>query len=80
MMEEKNEITISLDYFNALKERISQLEEEVSKLDKKVEARESSIVTLQDSLEYILNGTTWAERTIQWKSIVNAVKENVTIL
>jgi predicted nuclease with TOPRIM domain len=70
-------ITIEVDEYNALKECIDGLQKEIARLDKKIDEKDEKIESLQDSLDYIFEGTTWFERAFQWKGIEKAVKNSI---
>ena len=66
-------IEISLVEYNALKDRIKSLESVIAKQDKDIEEKDNMINGLNDSLNYIVNETTYLERMLQWNSIVKAI-------
>lgn len=68
-------IEISVDEYNALKERIKQLEEEVVEKDKKIEVLEYNAEKYEDIFEYVFEDITSFERIFQWKHILRAVDE-----
>lgn len=67
-------IEISVEEYDGLKSRINTLENEIAISDKKIEELETKYNDTKDALEYVVNGTTWLERTLQWKQIVKALK------
>lgn len=67
-------IEISVEEYNGLKSKINALENEIAISDKKIEELETKYNDTKDALEYVVNGTTWLERTLQWKQIVKALK------
>lgn len=67
-------IEISIEEYDGLKSRINALENEIAISDKKIEELETKYNDTKDALEYVVNGTTWLERTLQWKQIVKALK------
>lgn len=67
-------IEISVEEYDGLKSRINALENEIAISDKKIEALETKYNDTKDALDYVVNGTTWLERTLQWKQIVKALK------
>lgn len=67
-------IEISVEEYDGLKSRINILENEIAISDKKIEELETKYNDTKDALEYVVNGTTWLERTLQWKQIVKALK------
>lgn len=67
-------IEISVEEYDGLKSRINALENEIAISDKKIEELETKYNETKDALEYVVNGTTWLERTLQWKQIVKALK------
>lgn len=67
-------IEISVEEYDGLKSRINALENEIAISDKKIEELETKYNDTKDSLEYVVKGTTWLERTLQWKQIVKALK------
>lgn len=67
-------IEISVEEYDGLKSRINALENEIAISDKKIEELETKYNNTKDALEYVVNGTTWLERTLQWKQIVKALK------
>lgn len=67
-------IEISVEEYDGLKSRINALENEIAISDKKIEELETKYNDTKDALEYVVNGTTWLERTLQWKQIVKALK------
>lgn len=67
-------IEISVEEYDGLKSRINALENEIAISDKKIEELETKYNDTKDDLEYVVNGTTWLERTLQWKQIVKALK------
>lgn len=70
-------IEISIDEYNALKDRIKTLEEEIVKRDKEIETLEYNIGKYEDVVEYIFEDVTPMERIFQWKYIVRAVNESL---
>lgn len=68
-------IEISIDEYNALKDRIKVLEEDVVKKDKEIETLEYNIGKYEDIVEYVFDEVTTMERIFQWKYIVRAVNE-----
>lgn len=66
-------IEISLVEYNALKDRIKSLESVIAKQDKDIEEKANMINGLNDSLNYVVNETTYLERMLQWNSIVKAI-------
>lgn len=66
-------IEISVEEYNGLKSKINDLEKEIAISDKKIEELETKYNDTKDALEYVVNGTTWIERTLQWKQIVKAL-------
>ena len=71
-------IEISIDEYNAFKERIKYLEENNVKKDKEIEFLNLKNETYKEALTYIIEGTTSLERIFQWKSIVEAVNESLS--
>lgn len=69
-------IEISIEEYNAMKDRITDLEKEVARSDRKIEELEVKLASAKDSLDYIIDGTSWVERAFQWKELVKAVKES----
>lgn len=67
-------IEISVEEYDGLKSRINALENEIAISDKKIEELETKYNDTKDAIEYVVNGTTWLERTLQWKQIVKALK------
>lgn len=67
-------IEISVEEYDGLKSRINALENEIAISDKKIEELETKYNDTKDALDYVVNGTTWLERTLQWKQIVKALK------
>lgn len=67
-------IEISIEEYNGFKEKINTLEKLIAISDKKNEELETNYLKVKDALDYIINGTTWAERTFQWKQIIKAIK------
>ena len=67
-------IEISVEEYDGLKSRINALENEIAISDKKIEELETKYNNTKDALDYVVNGTTWLERTLQWKQIVKALK------
>ena len=68
-------IEISINEYNALKDRIKALEEDVVKKDKEIETLEYNIGKYEDIVEYVFDEVTTMERIFQWKYIVRAVNE-----
>ena len=66
-------IEISLIEYNALKDKIKSLESVIAKQDKDIEEKDNMINGLNDSLNYVVNETTYLERMLQWNSIVKAI-------
>lgn len=66
-------IEISVEEYNGLKDRIKILENEIAISDKKIEELETNYEKVKDELDYVINGTTWLERTLQWKQIIKAL-------
>lgn len=66
-------IEISLVEYNALKDKIKSLESVIAKQDKDIEEKDNMINGLNDSLNYVVNETTYLERMLQWNSIVKAI-------
>lgn len=67
-------IEISVEEYDGLKSRINALENEIAISDKKIEELETKYNDTKDALDYVVNGTMWLERTLQWKQIVKALK------
>lgn len=70
-------IEISIDEYNAFKNRIKELEESNVKKDKLIEELSIKNESLNDALKYIIEDTTHLERVFQWKAIVKAVNESL---
>ena len=70
-------IEISLVEYNALKDRIKSLESVIAKQDKDIEEKDNMINGLNDSLNYVVNETTYLERMLQWNSIVKAINDSL---
>lgn len=70
-------IEISIDEYNALKDRIKALEEEIVKKDKKIETLDYNLGKYEDVVEYVFEDVTPMERIFQWKYIVRAVNESL---
>lgn len=66
-------IEISVEEYNRLKDIINNLENEIAVSDKKIEELETNYEKAKNELDYIINGTTWLERTLQWKKIIKAL-------
>ena len=69
-------IEINLDEYNALKERITDLEKNISEQDKIIEEKSSYINELEETMEFVLHGTTWLDRIFNWKTIINIAESN----
>lgn len=69
-------IEISLDEYNALKERIVELEKNIAKQDKTIEEQSSYIDTLKETIEFILHETTWLDRIFNWKTIIKIAESH----
>lgn len=70
-------IEISIDEYNALKDKIKALEEEIVKKDKKIETLDYNLGKYEDVVEYVFEDVTPMERIFQWKYIVRAVNESL---
>ena len=69
-------IEISLDEYNALKERIVELEKNISKQDKTIEEQSSYIGELEETIAFILHDTTWFDRIFNWKTIIDIAESD----
>lgn len=69
-------IEISLDEYNALKDRIVELEKNIAKQDKTIEEQSSYIDELEETMEFILHGTTWLDRVFKWKTIIDIAESD----
>lgn len=69
-------IEISLDEYNALKERITKLEKNIAKQDKTIEEQSSYIDELEETIGFILHETTWFDRVFNWKTIVKIAESD----
>lgn len=70
-------IEISVDEYNALKERIKELEEVSVKKDKEIEKLQYDNGKYEDIFKYVFEEVTSLERIFQWKYVVKAVNESL---
>lgn len=70
-------IDISIEEYNALKDRITELEKTVARQDKTIENYEIQVDSLMASLDTVLHQTTWLERVFNWKNIVSLIEEEL---
>ena len=70
-------IDISIEEYNALKDRISELEKTVARQDQTIENYEIQVDSLMASLDTVLHQTTWLERVFNWKNIVSLIEEDL---
>ena len=70
-------IEISVDEYNALKERIKELEEVSVKKDKEIETLQYNNGKYEDIFKYVFEDITSLERIFQWKYVVKAVNESL---
>ena len=68
-------IEISVEEYNALKERIKELEEASVKKDKDIEILQYNNGKYEDIFKYIFEDITSLERIFQWKHLVRAVND-----
>ena len=69
-------IEINLDEYIALKERITELEKNISEQDKIIEEKSSYINELEETMEFVLHGTTWLDRIFNWKTIIDIAESD----
>ena len=70
-------IEISVDEYNALKERIKELEEVSVKKDKEIEKLQYDNGKYEDIFKYVFEDITPLERIFQWKYVIKAVNESL---
>ena len=70
-------IDISIEEYNALKDRITELEKTVARQDQTIENYEIQVDSLMASLDTVLHQTTWLERVFNWKNIVSLIEEDL---
>lgn len=68
-------IEISINEYNALKDRIKALEEDCVKKDKTIEKLSNDVGKYENVIEYVFDDITSLERIFQWKQVVRAVNE-----
>lgn len=68
-------ITIPVKEYDALQLRILELEKIVSRQDTRIASLLDKIAKYDDAIQYIFNGISWAERTLQWGAIKKAVNK-----
>lgn len=70
-------IDISIEEYNALKDRITELEKTIARQDQTIENYEIQVDSLMASLDTVLHQTTWLERVFNWKNIVSLIEEDL---
>lgn len=70
-------IEISVDEYNAFKERIKALEEQNVEKDKLIDLLSQKNEKYKDIFEYIFEDITPMERIFQWKYVKRAVNETL---
>lgn len=70
-------IEISVDEYNAFKERIKALEEQNVEKDKLIDLLSQKNEKYKDIFEYVFEDITPMERIFQWKYVKRAVNETL---
>lgn len=70
-------IEISVDEYNAFKERIKALEEQNVEKDKLIDLLSQKNEKYKDIFEYVFEDITPMERIFQWKYVKKAVNETL---